>query len=66
MDNKKVVEVLHDLKNYVNGNWDESEYKKEMDEASEAIDIAVCLLKDSEFVGTMNLLGETYGVAKIS
>lgn len=65
MINTKVIEVLLDLKNYVNENWDESEYKKEMDESSEAVDIAVVLLKERKFIGTMDLNGETYGITKI-
>ena len=41
MDKEKVVEVLEDLKCYVTENWDETEFKKEMDEAEEALNDSI-------------------------
>lgn len=65
MNNEKVIEVLEDLKCYVNENWDESEYKKEMDEAEEAINIAVSILKQSTVCGFLELNNEKYSIVKI-
>lgn len=52
MNKEKVIKVLEDLRNYVNENWDESEYKNDIDEAEEAINIAVSVLKNQLLVDT--------------
>lgn len=65
MNNEKVMEVLEDLRDYVNENWDESEYKKEMDEAEEAINIAVAFLKGTSVCGFLELNGKKYSVSEI-
>ena len=65
MNKEKVIEVLEDLKCYVNENWDETEYKKEMDEAEEAINIAVSILKQSSVCGILKLNNEKYNIIKI-
>jgi len=65
MDKEKAIEVLEDLKCYVNENWDETEYKKEMDEAEEAINIAVSILKQSSVCGILELNNEKYSIVKI-
>jgi len=65
MDKEKAIEVLEDLKCYVNENWDETEYKKEMDEAEEAINIAVSILKQSSVCGILELKYEKYSIVKI-
>ena len=51
-----------DKKCYVNENWDETEYKKEMDEAEEAINIAVSILKQSSVCGILKLNNEKYNI----
>lgn len=65
MNKEKVIEVLEDLKCYVNENWDEIEYKKEIDEADEAINIAVSILKQSSVCGFLKLNNEKYNIVKI-
>ena len=65
MNKEKVIEVLEDLKCYVNENWDETEYKKEIDEADEAINIAVSILKQSSVCGSLKLNNEKYNIVKI-
>ena len=65
MNKEKAIKVLEDLRDYVNENWDESEYKKDMDEAEEAINIAVSLLKDSTVSGYLELEGKRYSVSEI-
>lgn len=65
MDKEKVIKVLEDLRDYVNENWDESEYKKDMDEAEEAINIAVSVLKKSTVSGYLEIDGKRYIVSEI-
>lgn len=65
MDKEKVIKVLEDLRDYVNENWDESEYKKDMDEAEEAINIVVSVLKESNISGYLELDGKRYNVSEI-
>ena len=65
MDKEKVIKVLEDLRDYVNENWDESEYKKDMDEAEEAINIAVSVLKKSIVNGYLEIDGKRYIVSEI-
>lgn len=65
MDKEKVIKVLEDLRDYVNENWDESEYKKDMDEAEEAINIAVSVLKKSTVSGYLEIDGKKYSVSEI-
>ena len=65
MNKEKVIEVLEDLKCYVNENWDETKYKKEIDEADEAINIAVSILKQSSVCGFLKLNNEKYNIVKI-
>ena len=65
MNKEKVIEVLEDLKCYVNENWDETECKKEIDEADEAINIAVSILKQSSVCGFLKLNNEKYNIVKI-
>lgn len=65
MNKEKVIQVLEDLRDYVNENWDESEYKKDMDEAEEAINIAVSVLKKSTVSGYLEIDGKRYSVSEI-
>lgn len=65
MDKEKVIKVLEDLRDYVNENWDESEYKKDMDEAEEAINIAVSVLKKSTVSGYLEIDCKRYIVSEI-
>lgn len=65
MNNEKVIEVLESLRDYVNENWDETEYKKEMDEAEEAVNIAVAFLKETSICGVLELNGKKYSVSEI-
>lgn len=65
MNKEKAIKVLEDLRDYVNENWDESEYKKDMDEAEEAINIAVSVLKKSTVSGYLEIDGKKYNVSEI-
>ena len=65
MNKEKVIQVLEDLRDYVNENWDESEYKKDIDEAEEAINIAVSALRESNISGYLELNGKRYSVSEI-
>lgn len=63
MEKEKCIEVLKSLKNYANKNWDE-EYSQDIQEAAEAVDMAVEIIKNSNVCGTMALNGETYIISK--
>lgn len=63
MDRDRCVEVLEELKDYVNENWDE-EYRKSIDEVNEAILLAIKLIRENKACGTMQLNGETYLISK--
>lgn len=65
MSKEKVIKVLEDLRDYVNENWDESEYKNDMDEAEEAINMAVSVLKQSTICGYLEIEGKRYGISEI-
>lgn len=65
MNKEKVIKVLEDLREYVNENWDESEYKNDMDEAEEVINIAVSVLKKSTVSGYLEIDGKKYNVSEI-
>lgn len=65
MNKEKAIKVLEDLRDYVNENWDESEYKNDMDEAEEAINIAVSVLKKSTVSGYLEIDGKKYSVSEI-
>lgn len=65
MSKEKAIKVLEDLRDYLNENWDESEYRKDLDEAEEAINIAVSALKESTFSGYLEIEGKKYNVSKI-
>lgn len=65
MNKEKVIKVLEDLRDYVNENWDESEYKKDMNEAEEAINIAVSVLRKSTVSGYLEIDGKKYSVSEI-
>lgn len=65
MNKEKVIEVLESLRDYVNENWDETEYEKEMDEAEEAVNIAVAFLKGTSVCGFLELNGKKYSVSEI-
>lgn len=64
MQKEKCIEVLKSLKDYVGENWDESEYGQEIQEAQEAVDMAVGIIESSNVCGTMALNGETYIISK--
>lgn len=63
MNTEKIIEVLNGLKDYVNENWDE-EYKKDIEEANEAVKIAVAILKSGKTVGSLVLNGKEYIVSE--
>ena len=45
MNKEKQIEVLEDLKSYVNENWDEYEYADDIKDANVALDVAIALIK---------------------
>lgn len=64
MNNEKIIEVLEDLKNYVNENWDE-EYREDIDNANVAINMVVKMIRKNEIVGRLVLEGEEYLISKV-
>ena len=65
MDKTKAIEVLRDLKDYVNENWDEVDYRKDIDEANEAIDIACAALFEGKVVGELSIEGKKYAISEL-
>lgn len=64
MRKEKVIEILEDLKCYIDENWDVTEYAEEIKENCEAIDFAVAVLKSSNVCGTLVIDGVTYQIFK--
>lgn len=63
MTTEKCIEVLEDLRCYVNENWDE-EYRKSINEVNEAVPMAIRLIKERQVCGTVQMNGETYLISK--
>lgn len=60
MNKEKQIEVLEDLKSYVNENWDEYEYADDIKDANVALDVAIALIKSSNVVGTLTINDKSY------
>lgn len=60
MNKEKQIEVLEDLKSYVNENWDEYEYADDIKDANVALDVAIALIKSSNVVGTLTINDKRY------
>lgn len=60
MNKEKQIEVLEDLKSYINENWDEYEYADDIKDANVALDVAIALIKSSNVVGTLTINDKRY------
>lgn len=60
MNKEKQIEVLEDLKSYVNEDWDEYEYADDIKDANVALDVAIALIKSSNVVGTLTINNKRY------
>lgn len=60
MSKEKQIEVLEDLKSYINENWDEYEYADDIKDANVALDAALALIKSSNVVGTLTINDKSY------
>ena len=60
MNREKQIEVLEDLKSYVNEEWDEYEYADDIEDANVALDAAIALIKSSNVVGTLTINDKSY------
>lgn len=60
MNKEKQIEVLEDLKSYVNENWDEYEYADDINDANVALDVAIALIKSSNVAGTLSINDKNY------
>lgn len=60
MNKEKQIEVLEDMKSYVNENWDEYEYADDINDANVALDAAITLLKSSKVAGTLTINNKSY------
>lgn len=65
MDIKVAIRTLEDLADYVNEEWDHDEYQKDIDEAIDAIKIAISSLKKNKSVGTMTLNSKNYIISRV-
>lgn len=60
MNKEKQIEVLEDLKCYVNENWDKHEYIDEIRDANVALEAAIALIKSSNVAGTLTINDKSY------
>lgn len=60
MNKERQIEVLEDLKFYVNEEWDEYEYADDIKEANIALDAAIVLIKSSNVAGTLTINDKSY------
>lgn len=60
MNKERQIEVLEDLKFYVNEEWDEYEYADDIKEANIALDAAIALIKSSNVAGTLTINDKRY------
>lgn len=60
MNKEKQIEVLEDLKFYVNEEWDEYEYADDIKDANVALDVAIALIKSSNVAGTLSINDKNY------
>lgn len=60
MNKEKQIEVLEDLKSYVNEDWDEYKYADDIKDANVALDVAIALIKSSNVVGTLTINNKRY------
>lgn len=60
MNKEKQIEVLEDLKSYVNEDWDEYKYADDIKDANVALDVAIALIKSSNVVGTLTINDKRY------
>ena len=60
MNKERQIEVLEDLKSYVNENWDEYEYADDIKDANVALDAAIALIKSSNVSGTLTINDKSY------
>lgn len=60
MNKEKQIEVLEDLKSYVNEEWDEYEYADDIEDANVVLDAAIALIKSSNVVGTLTINDKSY------
>lgn len=64
MNKEKQIEVLEDLKNYVNEEWDAYEYADDIRDANTALEAAIALIKSSNVAGTLTINDESYIILK--
>nr|DAN90786.1 MAG TPA: hypothetical protein [Bacteriophage sp.] len=60
MNKEKQIEVLEDLKSYVNEEWDEYEYADDIKDANVVLDVAIALIKSSNVAGTLSINDKNY------
>lgn len=60
MNKEKQIEVLEDLKSYVNEDWDEYKYADDIKDANVALDVAIALIKSSNVVGALTINNKRY------
>lgn len=60
MNKERQIEVLEDLQNYVNEEWDAYEYADDIRDANTALDAAIALIKSSNVAGTLTINDKSY------
>ena len=65
MNNKKALDTLKMLKDYVNENWDE-EYMEDIDDVNKMYDYLVPIISNSNIVGNAVINGRSYLISESS
>lgn len=64
MTKDKIIDVLKDLKDYVNENWSE-EYREQIDDVNEVVDFLIPTISNSmAVVGELTLDGKKYIISE--
>ena len=62
MSKEKVLEVLAELQDYVEDEWDKDQFAEDIKESSEALSYAMNVIKAGKVVGTLELNGQSYNI----
>ena len=63
MNNKKALEVLEMLRDYVNENWDE-EYRHHIDDVNDMYNYLIPIISNSDIVGSAITNGKSYLISE--
>lgn len=65
MTKERAVEVIEDLRDYAYENWDDLEYREQLDEIGEAVDFVKNYIVSSTICGTAEIGGKKYLITEV-